>query len=364
MESSKQTQHQQNQHQQNQHEQQQQQHLPKASAAASDMQKKGDDQNARGCIQALHYTGLAPEPLPACADPTPDQQVEIALAKGEREAKEKQAAEAERATGNETAMARLGNALSSAAASVGHAVHSLVESGERTLIERDRKSGLDLFNLNFPELAQAGDKFVAAYSAGVMSKGQQQWGNVILTEKHVCFTGPHIKDAIPLNAIVSIQPSVAVPTSTGGAPFFMAVPHERVAAECIQLFLNDHRLIQLLGFDTVASRIASHVSEHVKGRPIDRFYNWIDHLWRRAVRVPIQDVQYAPNTHVGVASMQPQHEHQQQQRLGGAAAPAAAGGASESAGAAHLQQGHKQQSAMHGQQQHQADATRAPQAQR
>jgi hypothetical protein len=177
---------------------------------------------------------------------------------------------------------------------MGNAVHSLQGGGERALRDRDHKQGEEKFALNFPELVSAGDRFIVQYAASVMSKGQPVSGHILLTNRHLCFVNLTTKDAIPLDTIVSIQPSVALKTFHDGLSYFMPIPKNYVMPDSIQLFVSDHKVLQFLDFDTIVDKVTPGPCHC---RNIDMFYNWIDHQWRRTVRVPVEGVQYTHDAH-------------------------------------------------------------------
>jgi hypothetical protein len=250
----------------------------------------------RGPILTLRFQGAAPPPHPPVTDPTPDEQFEIDLAAKARQQAEKDAAAAATAAAGSasgTTLGAIGGFFSKAVAVVDKAVGDAHSSGERQVREWERKQGEEKFTLNFPELVAAGAKFVVQYSATVMHQGQQVSGTVFISSTHLAFASDTIKDAFPLSTIASIQRSVALKTAENGPPFIMPIPAPHVLPSCIQFFMVDTKVLQFLEFDNIAAKAGAALTTTVKGRPIDRFYNWSDHWWRKSVQIPVPGVTYA-----------------------------------------------------------------------
>lgn len=118
-----------------------------------------------------------------------------------------------------------------------------------------------------------------------------------------------IRQIIPLASIASIVPSVALPTRGGGssnstdcngngngaAPYFLPCPADYVVPTALQIFDKDsQKLYQFLQFGSMIDKAGAAVSSLVRGTPLDRALNYLDHAWREAVTVPLQGVDYAP----------------------------------------------------------------------
>lgn len=246
----------------------------------------------RGPLITLRYNQVAPPPHAPCVDPTPDEMFEIEMAAKARNQQERDMKEASKPE-DASALGKIGGFFSKAASVIDKAATDVHDSSERKVREWERKQGEEKFTLNFPELAAAGDKFIVHYGAHVMHQGQQIAGTVFVSNGYFCFTSETLKEAFPFRAVASIQRSVALKTADNGPPFIMPIPAPHVLANCIQFFMTDLRVLQFLDFDNVAAKVAQGVTTTVKGKPIDRFYNWVDHCWRRATPVPVPGVQYA-----------------------------------------------------------------------
>lgn len=309
-----------------------------AKSATTAQGAAADAHPHRAPILALRFHGAAPSPHSPVLDPTPDQMFELACEQKAKDVQEQKAVNSEK-TADASTLTKLGGVLSSAAAAVGNAVASTLTSTERALRDRDHKLGEERLALNFPELVSAGDRFIVQYAASVMNKGKAISGHILLTSRHVCFVNATIKDSIPLDTVVSIQPSVALKTFHQEMLYFMPIPKNYVMPDAIQLFLSDHKVLQFLEFDTAADKALA-LSGSAKCRSIDCFYNWIDHQWRKSVRVPLEGVQYTHHTgeHVEAQhreAIQHHEQHRESIRVQPlqAGAAGAAGAAAPTAGA-------------------------------
>jgi hypothetical protein len=246
-------------------------------------------------IITLRYTGGPPPPHPACTDPRPDVEFEMHV---QQKAAQLQQREAAAATASETgsaggALGKLSMFASSVATKMDKAASELHASGEAKLRVLEHKQAEDRWTIAFPELVASGDVFIVSYQCRVMHQGLALQGELYLSKKHACFLNDTLREAIPLATVASVQRSVALKTIDHGPPFIMPVPAPHVLPECLQLFLTNQQVFQFLDFDSVTAKVGSVVTSSLKGRPIDRAYNYLDHAWRDAVQVPLPDVQYA-----------------------------------------------------------------------
>lgn len=252
----------------------------------------GHQQIQRGPILTLRYNGAAPPPHAACTEPTPDEQFEMALAERARQQAEKDAQLASAPPPQDT-LGKLGGFFGKAVQAVEKAADGARDSSERKVRDWEHEQGEKQFTVNFPELVAAGAKFITHYSAAVMHKGQKISGSIFISSSHIAFVSDELKDSFSLGQIASIQRSCALKTIENGPPFIMPIPAPQVLPNCIQFFMTDFRVIQFLEFDNISAKTAQALSSYVRGRPVDRFYNWVDHTWRKNTQVPVPGVQYA-----------------------------------------------------------------------
>lgn len=169
-------------------------------------------------------------------------------------------------------------------------VHAMGEEKVRALVHQQNQ---DRFATHFPELLQAGEQLVTDYSCKVMSQGIKHSGNLQITNRYLLFVSDTLKDIIPFQEIASIQRSVALETVDNGPPFIMPVPAPHVIPDTLQIFTTTGKVYQFLSFESTIGKAGSVLSNTIKGKPIDRCYNFLDHQWRACVPVPLPGVQYA-----------------------------------------------------------------------
>jgi len=256
----------------------------------------------RGTILALRYEGAPPAPHPQCSCPTPDDMAALACERKARRSLEQAAVDAEKRDAP-TVVGQVGGLLSTAVHAVAHVVQQSKDAQVRDFREWEHKQGEEKFAMNFPDLAEAGEGFIVQYAASVMSKGICERGHILLTEHYIAFVSDTIKDLFPIKDILSIQRSIKCKTANNRTPVFLPVPQHYIVADCVQLFMREqHKVLQFVEFDcpekqaedtTTAEAEGTMMMGAVKSLPIDRFYNWLDHLWRKATTVPVEGVHYA-----------------------------------------------------------------------
>lgn len=306
----------------------------------------------------LTYSGAVPAPAPACTDPTPDEQHRLAIAQRHEALRQKEEARQQALTQDEeeartrTAAAVEGNgsltqqltasasemfaslktAVSQAAMSIEKGATDVSARTEAQVRQLEYQHNCDRFRLRFPELAEQGEVLLADYGCAAMHGGLQVSGHLQITRHHLCFFAetsssiakateavmgvfaaarqaasanatsgaepqPHlvgIKQVIPLTSIASIQPSVALETVGGQAPFFLPLPAPTVRATALQVYATSgNKLFQFLNFESLLARASGALTDTVKGTSLDRAYNYLDHAWRDAATVPLNGVEYA-----------------------------------------------------------------------
>eukprot|EP01065_Artemidia_motanka_P025879 TRINITY_DN3081_c0_g2_i1.p1 TRINITY_DN3081_c0_g2~~TRINITY_DN3081_c0_g2_i1.p1 ORF type:complete len:323 (+),score=110.50 TRINITY_DN3081_c0_g2_i1:74-970(+) len=261
-------------------------------------------------LMTLRMDGLPlPKPFPPVTDLTPKEQYE-----------QQQAASAERArshsrTAQETRAAETTGFFGKAAAMAKAAGSQMQEAAtkmhmgtEATLREKVAEQEQKSFVANFGAVAAGTtppQQLICSYSAKGLHQGATVQGEVYLCSTHLCFAAekPLIREAIPLPQIASLQPSVVLPTSASGCgfqggcledgpPFIIPVPAPAVVPTCVQVFTVDGRIVQFLKFDNKKTAVAASLTDSVTGNAFGRFYNDLDHAWRKATPVPVPGVRY------------------------------------------------------------------------
>lgn len=248
----------------------------------------------------LRYNGPAPAPHPPCTDPTPEEEYQQSEANRQAMQQQKVAQAHANANTQQEQQPSKGSSLLGSLAKVATVVATQVEKtasdlhakSEREVRRMVAQKNFDRFLANFPELAGS-DQLVCDYSCRAMHQGQQVPGNLQVTSRHLLFCSDLNREILAWSEIASIQRSVALETLDNGPPFIMPVPAPHVLPTCLQIFTVRGQVIQFLYFESTLLKAGSLFTNTLKGRPIDRAYNFVDHAWRAAVQVPLQGVQYA-----------------------------------------------------------------------
>lgn len=196
-----------------------------------------------------------------------------------------------------------------------------------------QQQGYDRFMFYFGSelVAGQGEVLLADYSCSAMHNGTKVEGYLFITRNYLCFAAEFnsyltnaaeafkqavakdlrsslkdlqtaaaaprvvgVKQVIPLKNVASVVPSVVLPTVGNGAPYFLPLPADYVVPSALQVYeKEEHKLFQFLAFDSLTAKAGSALSGIVKGSPLDRAYNYLDHAWREAVKVPLDGVDYA-----------------------------------------------------------------------
>uniref|UniRef100_A0A7S1LDT5 GRAM domain-containing protein n=1 Tax=Neobodo designis TaxID=312471 RepID=A0A7S1LDT5_NEODS len=248
----------------------------------------------------LRYQGGPPPPHPPVTEPTPTEEYQMAEAQRQAALAQKdQALQAEAQApapaqggggGGFFKVVKMATAAAHKVSTVASNVHAMGEEKVRALSHQHNQ---ERFEKNFPELVQAGDTLITDYSCKIMSQGVKVSGNLQITNRHLLFVSDAIKDVIPFAEIASIQRSVALETIDNGPPYIMPVPAPHVIPDCLQIFTTTQKVYQFLAFESTIGKAGAVLTSTIKGKPIDRCYNFLDHAWRAAVPVPLPGVQYA-----------------------------------------------------------------------
>lgn len=192
----------------------------------------------------------------------------------------------------------------------------------------DQQQGYDRFASYFGEdlVKGQGEVLLADYGCSAMHNGTKVDGHLFITRNYLCFAAEFngyltaaadaiktavkkdansaagvasepkvvgIKQVIPLKNVATLVRSVTLPTVDNGAPYFLQQPADYVVATALQVYEKDEKkLYQFLNFDTLSAKAGSALSSVIKGTALDRAYNYLDHAWREAVKVPVDGVQY------------------------------------------------------------------------
>ena len=252
----------------------------------------------RGPVMTLRYNGGPPPPHPPCMDPTPDEEYQQhvaykAEAQQQRELARQQNLETEEKSGKGGGFFKIAKLASGVASAVGQTASNLHAGAEDKVRAKNAHGNADRFAHNFPELVSAGETLVCDFKCRVLSQGQSVYGHFQVSNHYLCFTGDTIRDIIPLNEIVSVQRSVALDTLDNGPPFILPIPAPHVQPDTLQVFTAKQQVFQFLSFESTIAKVGASMTSSIKGKPVDRAYNFLDHTWRRTAQVPSPNVQYA-----------------------------------------------------------------------
>jgi hypothetical protein len=243
-------------------------------------------------IITLRLQGPIPYPHPPCLDPTPDEEYQQIEANRQAQQQQKDVAQKAKGSGG-SAFGKIASLASNVAHVVEKAASDVHSSAEAKLRESVQKKNEERFQYNYPELVAQGDRLICDYTCKVMHQGTQVTGDLQITNRHLCFSSDTLKEVIPFTEVASVQRSLALATMDNGPPFIMPVPAPNVLPDCLQVFSTKYQIFQFLKFESKAVAAGQVLTNTVRGRPIDRAYNFLDHAWRAATQVPLPQAQYA-----------------------------------------------------------------------
>lgn len=252
----------------------------------------------RGPIITLRFAGPPPPPHPPCLDPTPEEEYARSEAIRQQQLQQKELERQQQVQQTEKSggggaffkVAKLAGAVAHVVEKAAGDVHA---KGEASVRELAHSKNQQRFVENFPELAQSGDQLITDYTCRVMSQGQQFSGHLQVTTRNLCFCSESLREIIPLQEIASIQKSIALETLDNGPPFIMPIPAPNVLPDTLQVFTVRQQIFQFMHFESTIAKVGQVMTSTIKGRPVDRAYNFLDHAWRASVQVPLPGLQYA-----------------------------------------------------------------------
>lgn len=250
-------------------------------------------------LVTLQYSCPPPHPFPAVTDPTPEEQYQIDEQRKQVERAEKDVRHAQEQAAPPEKKGFMSSALklaSSVAHNAQQQVDQITSVTEKRMREHMDSSDQQVFMTEFPQLAAAGDKLLCAYSGKAMHQGMKVPGTIFVSNRTLCFTSDLFKDTIALTDIVSLQPSVALKTFNDGPPYILPLPIPSVVPTCLQVFTGARaQIFQFVDVNigVVPNSAATKLSSSVKGQPVERLYNFLDHAWRAVVLVPNPQMKYS-----------------------------------------------------------------------
>ncbi|CCW66633.1 unnamed protein product [Phytomonas sp. Hart1] len=288
------------------------------------------------------YVGPPPLPHPACTAPTPDEQVRLANEEHQQELarrqlehdvkqksipkntyKENISAKDQIIKGAGGVFSKVKSVVTQAALQIEKGAADATVATKTHVRQLKLQTANERFRQHFPELALKGEVLLADYECSTIHSGMTVNGHLQITRSHLCFCSQAsmlvqagaffemmksaiedgevqhsqkcigVKEAIPLTQIASIQRSVALETLKANAPCVIRLPDSSVILNALQVFtIPNKNLYQFVGFDSIIDKASNALSTANTSTAIERAYNYMDHAWREAVKVPIKDVEY------------------------------------------------------------------------
>nr|CCC92841.1 conserved hypothetical protein [Trypanosoma congolense IL3000] len=285
--------------------------------------RKPRQEGSCGELQPLAFSGPIPIPHPPCTDPTPDEQYRQISEERLRKLKEH---EQELAKKSNTSGASAGastsfltgtanslcNMMQRMSLEVERATLTAANATEAKVREINEKMNHASFKENFPELCALGEVLLCDYPCKAVHAGGYVSGRLYITAGYLCFStaptsivgktkgvfksaaldgvstaDPIIRLIVPYTDVASVQLSVHLETLNKEQPFFMLLPSPTVIPTCLQIFTTHQQVLQFFSFGK--RDVTDTIWDAVKGGPVDHAYNYIDHAWRAATKVPLSD---------------------------------------------------------------------------
>eukprot|EP00331_Platyophrya_macrostoma_P003055 CAMPEP_0176410086 /NCGR_PEP_ID=MMETSP0127-20121128/2860_1 /TAXON_ID=938130 /ORGANISM="Platyophrya macrostoma, Strain WH" /LENGTH=268 /DNA_ID=CAMNT_0017789541 /DNA_START=41 /DNA_END=847 /DNA_ORIENTATION=- len=148
----------------------------------------------------------------------------------------------------------------------------------------DQKAFLD----EFGSIVGSGGVLLHRFSAQIVHDGTPISVTLYVTATHLCVEGGPVKDFLPLGAIASMVPCVALPT-VEGSRYFVAVPDPRVKPTALQVYTTQRHVWEI----TAIRHTVRHVATDMHLDAFQLLYVELDRAWRAAVTVPLTNVTYS-----------------------------------------------------------------------
>ena len=236
--------------------------------------------------QPLFIQHPAPSPLPPCTDPTPTEQYRQTTEIQARQRQEKEAVEASKPKD----AGAFGSAMK--ALSLGAVKLSNVASGAMVMVEdkvrqSTHEKDFSRFQAAFHTIAAKEQLITSYYTKVLVGDGTPRQGRIFLTSVGLHFSSkldepgnggflPPYQFSVGLSFVVSL---VLGATSDD--------------LKWIHVVCVDNSVRSFFDVDTDWSgKLGAYASVALKDTPQGRLYNWLDHTWRAATRVPHPQYRY------------------------------------------------------------------------
>lgn len=256
------------------------------------------------------FEGPAPPTGPKCEEPTPQEQYEILLASMNAEPND--VSSADTPSSSSSLKEAIVNTVSQGMKKIGDTIGQTNIYAQSQMRELQDKYNSQFFQVCFPTLAASGEKFIASYSCNTTHNNKLLSGSLFITKNYLCFCSSSasvlansakekirntfeslsipasevVGMTLPLASVVSILPSLALPTKDG-VPHFADLPEgvSGVLPSALRVYTGDGLVFQFFDFERFEKKIESIVYTQVKGTAIELAYNNLDHAWRDVLSI-------------------------------------------------------------------------------
>ncbi|KAJ9448875.1 hypothetical protein DIPPA_12225 [Diplonema papillatum] len=161
-----------------------------------------------------------------------------------------------------------------------HKVNTTLETGVR---DREKSHNRTRYSIQFLDLAGR-EALVAYYKCDVLNRGRSVGAEIFVTEGSlaICLLDNDVRVIVSWKDIVCIQKAIALNTYQSRTPHVIPLPDDCIQFNCVELYTAQERVIQLLNFGTITTKIAEKISGHCKGETVDRALSYIHHTWAQA----------------------------------------------------------------------------------
>ena len=224
-----------------------------------------------------------PFPLPPVTEPTPDQLHEQ-ISQQEKAKQQMATAQVASTPPSTGTFGGAFKALSMAGRKVSELASDAARGVENSVREQQKQKDRDRFANAFPQFASCETLITDYPCRSLAGDGTNRKGHVFVTNRGVHFS----TKLFPAEANVAVyQYSIAL------SDIVSIVRGECGGEEWIHLVCVDCTFRSIYAVETgVAAKMGSYMSSSLQGTPNGRFYNWLDHMWRAATRVPNPSFSY------------------------------------------------------------------------
>lgn len=170
----------------------------------------------------------------------------------------------------------------------GKAAAAAASTTSKVVHDANQRLDQKAFQDEFGAIVGSSGMLLHSFSVSVLHAGKPIKCTLHVTSTHLCLEGGPVKDFLPLGAIASLIPCVALPTSEGSL-YFVAVPDPRVRPTSMQIYTAQKYVWELASI----GHTLRHAPTDMKLDPLQLLYGELDRAWRSSVTVPLSNISYA-----------------------------------------------------------------------